>query len=60
MDGQDLHIHWIASSGRQGGQGAATGLVPYWSFTKTAISVCVLKLVEAGALDLDACVTGQT
>lgn len=58
MEEYETHTHWIASSGREGG-GAGDGLFPYWSFTKTAISISALKLVEARALDLDAPVNGQ-
>nr|WP_260349948.1 beta-lactamase family protein [Alloyangia mangrovi] len=35
----------------RGGSGAE--IFPYWSFTKTVLAVCALKLVEAGKLRLD-------
>ena len=59
MIDQETHTHWIASSGREGSMGAADAIFPYWSFTKTAISISALKLVEAGALDLEALLNGQ-
>ncbi|MEM7177905.1 MAG: serine hydrolase domain-containing protein [Pseudomonadota bacterium] len=56
---RQLHTHWIASSGRQGGDAAKGACFPYWSFSKTAIAICALKLVEMRALDLDAPVMGE-
>ncbi len=56
---RETHAHWIARSGREGCVGAADALFPYWSFTKTAISICALKLAEDGALDLDARLDGE-
>jgi hypothetical protein len=50
---QEIHSYWITSSGRKGCVGVAEARFPYWSFTKTAISICALKLVEVEALDLD-------
>lgn len=47
------YTHWITLSGKEGSTGHTERLFPYWSFTKTAMSICALKLVEAGALDLD-------
>lgn len=35
------------------------GPVPWWSFTKTAIAICALRLVEEGALHLDEPVDGR-
>lgn len=49
-----MHSHWIRESGSEGGQGDAGLILPYWSFTKTALAICALKLAEAGRLDLDA------
>jgi CubicO group peptidase (beta-lactamase class C family) len=53
MSAQRSYSHWITSSGREGSSGPDDALFPYWSFTKTAISICALKLVENGALELD-------
>jgi CubicO group peptidase (beta-lactamase class C family) len=54
MPRSDIHAAWITGSGREGSVGASDARFPYWSFTKTIIATCALKLVEAGALDLDA------
>tara|TARA_R110000764_G_scaffold1267_1_gene4936 strand:+ start:14249 stop:15157 length:909 start_codon:yes stop_codon:yes gene_type:complete len=59
QDGPRLHAHWIAADGRAGHEGVADAIFPYWSFTKTAIAVGALKLVEAGALALDAPLAGD-
>ena len=40
------------------GDGAA--LFPYWSFTKTAIAICALRLAENSVVDLDQPLPGQT
>ncbi|WP_244212695.1 serine hydrolase domain-containing protein [Rahnella woolbedingensis] len=32
---------------------------PYWSFTKTAIAICALKLSENGNVDLNNCIDGE-
>lgn len=40
-----------------GGTGAE--VFPYWSFTKTVLAICALKLVEAGALRLDTPCPGE-
>jgi D-alanyl-D-alanine carboxypeptidase len=37
-----------------------TAIVPRWSFTKTLIAACALRLAEAGRLDLDAPLPGRT
>lgn len=50
----EVHAASITASGRAGSTGVADARFPYWSFTKTVIAACALKLVEAGALDLDA------
>ncbi|WP_226621746.1 serine hydrolase domain-containing protein [Alloyangia pacifica] len=33
--------------------GTGTEILPYWSFTKTVLAICALKLAEAGRLQLD-------
>ncbi len=33
--------------------GTGREILPYWSFTKTVLAICALKLVETGALHLD-------
>ncbi|MDX8354719.1 serine hydrolase domain-containing protein [Cognatiyoonia sp. IB215182] len=59
MKSQPIYHHWITAQGREGGDSPSGALFPYWSFTKTAISICALKLVEACYLRLDAIVPGQ-
>ncbi|WP_246040390.1 serine hydrolase domain-containing protein [Roseovarius arcticus] len=54
MNAQTIHSYWITASGREGCSGSVDARFPYWSFTKTVISICALKLVESGKLDLDA------
>lgn len=48
-----IHSCWISGNGRDGAFGDASLLFPYWSFTKTVISICALKLFENGRIDLD-------
>ena len=55
----EVHSHWISSTGQQGSSGKSEALFPYWSFTKTAIAICMLKLAEQGHLDLDAHATDE-
>ncbi len=59
MNSQPIYHHWITTHGREGGNSPTGALFPYWSFTKTAISICALKLVDACYLRLDALVPGQ-
>jgi CubicO group peptidase (beta-lactamase class C family) len=40
-------------------QGDASLLFPYWSFTKTAIAICALKLYERGEIELDSHIDGE-
>lgn len=54
MSSEPIHFHWITSQNWEGGNSPSRALFPYWSFTKTAISVCALKLVEDSDLRLDA------
>ena len=41
-------------SGRIGGDSPKGARFPYWSFSKTAIAICALRLADAQLLDLDA------
>ncbi|WP_235962772.1 serine hydrolase domain-containing protein [Ruegeria haliotis] len=59
MSSQVVHSHWITASCDEGSSGSADALFPYWSFTKTVIAICALKLSEDGALDLDAKIEGS-
>ena len=53
MSAQPIHYHWVTAQNREDGDSPSGGLFPYWSFTKTAISICALKLVERSELSLD-------
>lgn len=59
MSEQTPQFNWITLSGRQGSYGSSSARYPYWSFTKTVLAICALKLVEAGTLDLDSQLDGQ-
>lgn len=48
----------IAADGTETLSGVV-GAVPWWSFSKTALAIAALRLVEAGGLDLDAPVDGK-
>src|SRR3712207_4418620 len=39
-------------------ENASTALVPWWSFTKTLIAACALRLAEQGRLHLDEPLSG--
>lgn len=54
-----VHLYWCDAVGREGARGDAGTLVPYWSFTKTALAICALKLVEDGQLELDRRLDGE-
>ena len=54
MDQPAIHSHWITADGETGSAGSASALFPYWSFTKTVIAICAVKLSEDERLDLDA------
>ena len=59
MSAQVTHSHWITSSDDEGLSGTTDACFPYWSFTKTVIAICALKLVEEGMLNLDARIEGE-
>lgn len=48
-----FHSAWIKDHGATGFDGSPSGLFPWWSFTKTVLAICALRLVEKGRLDLD-------
>ncbi|WP_199699548.1 serine hydrolase domain-containing protein [Notoacmeibacter ruber] len=41
-----------------GFEGSPSALFPYWSFTKTAIAICALRLADQGTVELDAPLPG--
>ena len=53
MHEREFHSAWIVGDDPLRTSGAASALFPWWSFTKTVLAVCVLKLWEQGRLDLD-------
>ncbi len=59
MNSQELHTHWLTSTGREGYSGRTDARFPYWSFTKTVIAIAALQLVEGGKLKLDAPLDNQ-
>lgn len=60
MQEKAFHSAWIRDDGATGCAGSASGLFPWWSFTKTVLAICALRLVEEGRLDLDAFRPGKT
>lgn len=59
MKAKGTHSHWIAADRRRGAHGDASLIFPYWSFTKTVIAICALKLYERGEIDLDQRLDGE-
>jgi D-alanyl-D-alanine carboxypeptidase len=59
MQTRACHSAWIAADGSIGVAGAVHARFPWWSFTKTALAICALRLVEEGRLELDACRPGK-
>nr|WP_129953626.1 serine hydrolase domain-containing protein [Rahnella sp. RFA10(1/100)] len=53
-----FHSYCISASGEERGEGNFDARFPYWSFTKTAIAICALKLCERGILQPDSPVDG--
>jgi CubicO group peptidase (beta-lactamase class C family) len=53
MPRENLHAAWIAGDGSTGGAGALAAFFPWWSFTKTVLAICALRLVEENRLSLD-------
>ena len=54
MPETEFHAYWIAADGIEGQSGDITARFPYWSFTKTVIAICTMKLCEHGVVDLNA------
>jgi CubicO group peptidase (beta-lactamase class C family) len=53
-----FHSYCISASGEERGQGDFEARFPYWSFTKTTIAICALKLSERGVLQPDSRIDG--
>jgi D-alanyl-D-alanine carboxypeptidase len=56
---ESFHSAWIIDGDARGSSGAALDLFPWWSFTKTVLAVCALRLVEESRLELDALRPGK-
>ncbi|WP_369789924.1 serine hydrolase domain-containing protein [Rouxiella sp. WC2420] len=56
---EEYHWSWITRSGLNASSADHNIRFPYWSFTKSVIAVCALKLSENGSLNLDAFLQGQ-
>lgn len=54
-----IHAARIAADGGVTLDTAPAARFPWWSFTKTLLAIVVLRLVEAGRLDLDAPLAGK-
>ncbi len=59
MQAKTIHSFRISADGTRASRGAASLLFPYWSFTKTVIAICALKLHESGKVDLDGEIPGE-
>jgi CubicO group peptidase (beta-lactamase class C family) len=53
MPRENLHAAWIARDGSTGDAGSLSAFFPWWSFTKTVLAICALRLVEGNRLSLD-------
>jgi D-alanyl-D-alanine carboxypeptidase len=53
-----FHSYCISASGEERGDGDLRARFPYWSFTKTVIAICALKLSENGTVNLDSGIDG--
>lgn len=59
MHEREFHSAWIVGDDPLRTSGAASAMFPWWSFTKTVLAVCVLRLWEQGRLDLYARLPGR-
>ena len=55
-----FHSAWIGTDGTTGVVGSAAARFPWWSFTKTVLAICAMRLLERGMLDLDSPRPGRT
>lgn len=58
MSHRKSHTYWITASEEHRESDVPEAMFPYWSFTKTVLAICALKLVEEGRLTLDAPLEG--
>lgn len=54
-----IHSVWITGAGQTGGSAPPDAWFAWWSFSKTVLAICALRLVEMGRVTLDAPLTGQ-
>jgi D-alanyl-D-alanine carboxypeptidase len=54
MEKHQLHAASITADGTVKSIGSTSALFPWWSFTKTVLSICALRLAEECLTDLDA------
>lgn len=59
MQATTIHSFRISADGGRTSRGNTSLLFPYWSFTKTVIAICALKLHENGTIDLDEAILGE-
>jgi D-alanyl-D-alanine carboxypeptidase len=55
-----VHAARIDGDGAVSVVGSESALFPWWSFTKTVLAICALRLAEEGRLDLDGLRPGKT
>lgn len=56
--GRSIFTYRIPASEPDAHQAAGAEIFPYWSFTKTLIAICALRLAQDGRIDLDAPMAG--
>jgi CubicO group peptidase (beta-lactamase class C family) len=59
MHEREFHSAWAVGDDPLRTSGAASALFPWWSFTKTVLGVCVLRLWEQARLELHERLPGQ-
>jgi D-alanyl-D-alanine carboxypeptidase len=59
VETNSFHSASVQIDGTASIKGTATARFPWWSFTKTALAICALRLVEEGLVDLDALCPGK-
>ena len=59
MSDKAFHWSWSTREGHQDASAQVTARFPYWSFTKTVIAICALKLSEIGVVELDTHLEGE-
>jgi D-alanyl-D-alanine carboxypeptidase len=53
MGSDRFHAAIVRNDGTAKVLGSASSLFPWWSFTKTVLAICALRLAEEGLVDLD-------